>query len=264
VPGWRSKRTSGLILTRQLRVTGLGHDQPTLLITNRPALPARQVISSHARWMNNGQRLAEAISSFGLDALAGAVPLNVDLDVVLCVLAHTICAAATPDTLQRRFLNTGGIIEDDRGQTTIRLARWTYSPILRQASLRQMAGRGRRGRRCFTGTTPAARSATSSCTAPNAASRCGPPTSTCCLAPAPGPRQRITLPSPLLRALAAIVGEPHVLTGDAAAGFAVHWTGRFRGLHRRQVGGVGLDVADGAVQCRRTASFPQPASGCGS
>ena len=130
---------------RQLAITGLGHDQPTLLITNRPGPPARQVIQSYARRMNIEQRLAEAISSFSLDALAGAVPLNVDLDVVLSVLAHTICAAlrrrlpgyqtATPDTLQRRFLNTGGIIENDRGQTTIRLARRTYSPVLRQASL---------------------------------------------------------------------------------------------------------------------------------
>jgi hypothetical protein len=59
--------------------------------------------------MNIEQRLAEAIRSFGLDALADAVPLNVDLDVVLSVLAHTVCAAlrqripgyatATPDTL---------------------------------------------------------------------------------------------------------------------------------------------------------------------
>ena len=43
--------------------------------------------------------------------------------------------AATPDTLQRRFLNTGGIIEHHRGQITIRLSRRTYSPVLRQASL---------------------------------------------------------------------------------------------------------------------------------
>ena len=130
---------------RQLAVTGLGHDQPTLLITNQPQLPARQVIGSYARRMNTEQRLAEAIQSFSLDALAGAVPLNIDLDVVLSVLAHTLCAAlrrrlpgyatATPGTLQRRFLNTGGIIENDRGQTTIRLNRRTYSPILRQASL---------------------------------------------------------------------------------------------------------------------------------
>ena len=32
-----------------------------------------------------------------------------------------------------------------------------------------------------------------------------------------------------MRSLAALVGPSHVLTGDAAAGFAVDWTGRFRG-----------------------------------
>ena len=121
---------------RQLAVTGLGHDQPTLLITNQAQLPARQVIQTYARRMNIEQRLAEAIQSFSLDALAGAVPLNVDLDVVLSVLAHTLCAAlrrrlpgygtATPDTLQRRFLSTGGIITTDRNQITIRTNRRTY------------------------------------------------------------------------------------------------------------------------------------------
>jgi hypothetical protein len=130
---------------RQLAVTGLGHDQPTLLITNDDALPARHVIEAYARRMNIEQRLAEAIRSFGLDALAGAVPLNIDLDVVLSVLAHTVCAAlrkrlpgyhaATPDTLQRRFLSTSGIIESHGDQITVRLSRRTYSPVLRQASL---------------------------------------------------------------------------------------------------------------------------------
>jgi len=130
---------------RHLAVAGLGHDQPTLLITNSDALPARQVIEAYARRMNIEQRLAEAIRSFSLDALAGAVPLNVDLDVVLSVLAHTACAAlrrrlpgyhtATPDTLQRRFLSTGGIITTHRDQITIRISRRTYSPVLRQASL---------------------------------------------------------------------------------------------------------------------------------
>ena len=95
--------------------------------------------------MNIEQRLAEAIQSFSLDALAGAVPLNVDLDITLSVLAHTICAAlrrrlpgygsATPDTLQRRFLSTGGIILNRGPEITVRLNRRTYSPILRQASL---------------------------------------------------------------------------------------------------------------------------------
>jgi hypothetical protein len=81
--------------------------------------------------MNIEQRLAKAIQSVSLDALAGAVPLNVDLDVVLSVLAHTICSAlrhclpgygsATPDTLQWRFLNTGGIILNRGHETVVRL-----------------------------------------------------------------------------------------------------------------------------------------------
>jgi FAD/FMN-containing dehydrogenase len=37
------------------------------------------------------------------------------------------------------------------------------------------------------------------------------------------------LPGSFVRSLAAVVGASHVLTGDATAGFAVDWTGRFRG-----------------------------------
>jgi transposase len=130
---------------RQLAVAGLGHDEPTIVITNDLTSPAKKIIESYARRMNIEQRLAEAIRSFGLDALAGAVPLNVDLDVVLSVLAHTVCAAlrrrlpgyntATPDTLQRRFLSTGGEILNHNNEIIVRLDRRTYSPILRQADL---------------------------------------------------------------------------------------------------------------------------------
>src|SRR5215471_13613517 len=38
-----------------------------------------------------------------------------------------------------------------------------------------------------------------------------------------------TLPGAVLKSLTGIVGGQHVLTGEATAGFAVDWTGRFRG-----------------------------------
>jgi Transposase DDE domain group 1 len=130
---------------RQLAVAGLGHHEPTILITNQHTMPAKQVIETYSRRMNIEQRLAEAIRSFHLDSLTGAVALNIDLDVVLTVLAHTVCAAlrrripgyatATPDTLQRRFLSTGGHILNHGNQTVVRLDRRTYSPVLRQADL---------------------------------------------------------------------------------------------------------------------------------
>ncbi len=134
---------------RQLIVNGLGRDTPTVIITNNQAATAKQLIERYARRMGMEQRLAEAIRSFHLDALAGAVPLNVDLDVVLSVLASAVCASlrrrltgyhhATPDTLQRRFLSTGGTILNHGGTITVRLNRRTYSPVLRQAGIPQLA-----------------------------------------------------------------------------------------------------------------------------
>jgi hypothetical protein len=130
---------------RQLAITGLGHDEPTILITNDRDRTPKALIERYAQRMNIEQRLAEAIRSFGLDALAGAVPLNVDLDVVLSVLAHTVCAAlrrrlpgyhtATPDVLQRRFLQTSGVILNHGDEIVVRLDRRTYSPVLRQGDL---------------------------------------------------------------------------------------------------------------------------------
>jgi hypothetical protein len=77
--------------------------------------------------------------------LSSAVALNVD--VVLSVLAGTVCAAlrrrlpgdatTTPDTVQRRFLNTSGRIHTDPNRITVRLNRRTYTPVLRQADLPQ-------------------------------------------------------------------------------------------------------------------------------
>jgi transposase len=130
---------------RQLVVTGLGRDAATVIITNDRASSPKQLIERYARRMNIEQRLAESIRSFHLDALAGSVPLNVDLDVVLSVLAGAVCAAlrrrltgyhdATPDTLQRRFLSTGGTILNHGDTITVRLDRRTYSPVLRHADI---------------------------------------------------------------------------------------------------------------------------------
>jgi transposase-like protein len=130
---------------RQLVVRGLGRDTPTVLITNHLTATPKYLLERYARRMTIEQRLAEAIRSFHLDALSSSVPLNVDLDVVLSVLASAICAAlgrrlpgytnATPDTLQRRFLQTGGTIITHNDTITVRLDRRAYSPVLRSADL---------------------------------------------------------------------------------------------------------------------------------
>ena len=68
---------------RQLIVTGLGRDAPTVIITNDDQIKTRALISQYARRMTIEQRLAEIIGAFCADALSSTVNLNVDLDVVL-------------------------------------------------------------------------------------------------------------------------------------------------------------------------------------
>jgi hypothetical protein len=91
------------------------------------------------------QRLAEIIRAFHADALSSAVNLNVDLDIMLCVLAQALLAAlrnrlpgyaaVTPDVLQRRFLETPGQIITTPDAVTVRLDRRAYTPVLRHADL---------------------------------------------------------------------------------------------------------------------------------
>jgi Transposase DDE domain len=143
--------TTGVRLTnypatvRQLVVTGLGREAPTVIVTNDHDLPVKALITHYARRMTIEQRLAEIIQAFHADALSSTVNLNVDLDIMLCVLAQALLAAlrnrlpgyanVTPDVLQRRFLETRGTILTSGDTITVRLDRRTYAPVLRQADL---------------------------------------------------------------------------------------------------------------------------------
>ncbi|MDT2008155.1 hypothetical protein FXW78_34685 [Rhodococcus opacus] len=145
--------TTGVRLTsypgtvRQLVVTGLGRDTPTVIVTNDHDLPVKALITHYARRMTIEQRLAEIIQAFHADALSSTVNLNVDLDIMLCVLAQALLAAlrarlpgyanVTPDVIQRRFLETPGTIVTSGDTVTVRLDRRAYAPVLRQADLPQ-------------------------------------------------------------------------------------------------------------------------------
>ncbi len=130
---------------RQFIITGLGRDAPTIIITNDLTSTAKQLVERYARRMTIEQRLAEIIRAFHADALSSAVNLNADLDIMLCVLAQALLAAlrqrlpgyatVTPDTLQRRFLETPGQIITGDEAVTVRLNRRAYSPVLRHADL---------------------------------------------------------------------------------------------------------------------------------
>jgi len=72
---------------RQIAIRNIGHEHPTLLITNDPTTAAKNLLGRYAERMIIENELDADISGFHLNALASALPLNVDLDTTLTVLA---------------------------------------------------------------------------------------------------------------------------------------------------------------------------------
>jgi hypothetical protein len=72
---------------RQLYILDLGHDEPTILLTNDRRTSAAKLIPRYAQRMLIENALSDAVRFFHLDALSSAVGLKVDFDMALLVVA---------------------------------------------------------------------------------------------------------------------------------------------------------------------------------
>jgi hypothetical protein len=130
---------------RQLAVRGIGREQPTLLITNDIERTTKQLFARYAERMNIEDELDAYISGFHLDALSSGLPLNVDLDTTLTVIAGNLYRLlarrlpryehATPDRIWRHFLDSTGTLHLDEETLTVELRLRTYHPVLIDAGL---------------------------------------------------------------------------------------------------------------------------------
>jgi hypothetical protein len=96
---------------RQIAVTNIGRDEPTLLITHDLTTPARDLFARYAERMMVENELDAYIGGFHLDALTSGVPLNVDLDTTLTVIAGNLCrllASSSTDTTTPPPTRSGG------------------------------------------------------------------------------------------------------------------------------------------------------------
>jgi hypothetical protein len=72
---------------RQIAVKNIGRDEPTLIITNNLTTPGKNLFARYAERTMVENELDAYISGFHLDTLISGVPLNVDLDTTLTVVA---------------------------------------------------------------------------------------------------------------------------------------------------------------------------------
>src|SRR6266851_1273948 len=124
----------------QVAVKNIGRDEPTLLVTPDLATPARDLFARYAERMMVENELDAYIGGFHLDALTSGVPLNVDLDTTLTVVAGNLYRllalkldryqTATPDRIWRDFLDATGILHIDDTGVTCALNLRSHHPIL--------------------------------------------------------------------------------------------------------------------------------------
>jgi hypothetical protein len=74
---------------RQLTIADLGHEEPTLLLTNQPTRSAREPIRRYAQGMIIENRIAGGIDFFPMDALSSEVAMKVDCDLQLTLIASS-------------------------------------------------------------------------------------------------------------------------------------------------------------------------------
>lgn len=72
---------------RQMYIQDLGHEEPTILLTNQRHTPAKALVTRYAQRMLIENALSDAVRFFHIDALSSAVGLKVDFDMALLVLA---------------------------------------------------------------------------------------------------------------------------------------------------------------------------------
>src|SRR3954452_24789098 len=75
---------------RQLTVTDLGHEEPTVLLTNQLTRSASPLIGRYAQRMLIENNIEDGIDFFHMDALSSAVALKVNCDLQLTLMASSL------------------------------------------------------------------------------------------------------------------------------------------------------------------------------
>jgi len=125
---------------RQIFITNLGHEQPTILLTNDLTSSAAKRITRYARRMLIENSLADSVDFFHLDALSSAIRIKVDFDVALTEMASGLyrCLArglsgyetAKARQIFRHFLDTPAQIDISDQRVVVTLPKRAHNPLL--------------------------------------------------------------------------------------------------------------------------------------
>jgi transposase len=130
---------------RQVYILDLGHEQPTILLTNEHRTSIKQLITRYAHRMLIENALSDAVRFFHMDALSSAVGLKVDFDMALLVMASGLYrllarrmrgyADAQARHIFRDLVDMPATVEITEREVTISFHRRAHLPILMASGL---------------------------------------------------------------------------------------------------------------------------------
>jgi hypothetical protein len=126
---------------RQLAIRDLGHDKPTILLTNQMRRTPSTLIERYAQRMIIENGIADGIDFFHMDALSSAVAMKVNCDLQVTLMASSLyrvlgCelgeeyARAKSRHIFRDFVDASATVTIDKSDIVVRFQKRAHNPYL--------------------------------------------------------------------------------------------------------------------------------------
>lgn len=130
---------------RQLFIKDLGHEEPTILLSNDRKATVKSLITRYAQRMLIENALSDAVRFFHMNALSSAVGLKVDFDMALLVIASGLYrllaekmrgyADAQAGRIFRDLIDIPATVTVGQSEVTVQFKRRAHLPIIIDSGL---------------------------------------------------------------------------------------------------------------------------------
>ena len=126
---------------RQLTIADLGHENPTILITNQHTRTPAKLIQRYAQRMLIENGIADGIDFFHIDSLSSAVAMKVNCDLQLTLMASSLYkllgahigngyGSAKTRHIYRDFIEASATIDLSEDSVKVRFQKRAHNPLL--------------------------------------------------------------------------------------------------------------------------------------
>jgi len=131
---------------RQMSILDLGHEEPTLLLTNQLRRSPAKLVTRYAQRMIIENSIADGIDFFHMDALSSAVAMKVNCDLQLTLMASSLYRlfgarisrgyqTAKSQHIFRDFIDATALVRIAPDEIFVRFQKRAHNPLLVAAGL---------------------------------------------------------------------------------------------------------------------------------